>query len=465
MINYDTDTITAISTSLTTQSIGIIRISGDKSFDITEKIIVDKNKKQKKIEDRKINYCFVYDEKNDMILDEVIVLAMKAPRSYTKEDVIEIQCHGGIKIIENILNLVLSKGARLAEPGEFTKRAFLNGRIDLSQAESVADLLLAKNDFATAAAMSGLKGNIKQKIINIKNIILEEIAHIEASLDDPEHLSLDGYKNELENKLLNIKNDLIKIISDSKNGKLIKEGINTAIIGQPNVGKSSLLNLLYGEERAIVTDIEGTTRDTIKETININGITLNIIDTAGIREKNVDKIEQIGIDRSLKEAENSDLILFVTDIEKYEKEDKQFLENDKLLFSKIKTFNKPIIKIYNKNDLTNNINFKIEDDDIIFSTKTNHGYDILKNKIKNMFVKNEINFNTEIFLTNERQLSSIKKALSSIENVLSAINDDLSEDFLTIDLNDAYIHLANILGEEVDDDVINEIFSKFCMGK
>lgn len=468
MINYNQDTIAAIATSLTTSSIGVIRISGDKAFDIIENIVIDKNKKPKKIEDRKINYCFIYDKKNETILDEVIVLAMKAPKSYTKEDVIEIQCHGGIKVIENILRLVLSYGARIAEPGEFTKRAFLNGRIDLSQAEAVSDLLNAKNNYATSAAMSNLNGNIKNKIQKIKNIILEEIARIEASLDDPEHLSLDGYKKDLKNKIEDITEQLEKIIEDSQNGKILKEGINTVIIGQPNVGKSSLLNLLYGEERAIVTDIEGTTRDTIKETININGITLNIIDTAGIRNKeNVDKIEQIGIDKALKEAKNSDLIIFVTDIEKYIIDDKKFIEEDEKLFDEIKNLNKPIIKIYNKNDLSNNNskNIKIENDSILFSTKTFDGYELLKQTIKNLFIKNKIDFNTEIILTNERQINSMRKCFDSLHNVLNAINDDISEDFLTIDLNDAYIHLSNILGENVDDDIINEIFSKFCMGK
>ena len=468
MVNTQIDTIAAISTSLTTQGIGIIRISGDKSFDIAKNILTNKNKNEISIVDHQIKYAFIYDKTKNIFLDEVIVLPMKAPKTYTKEDIIELQCHGGIKVVENILELVLKNGARLAEPGEFTKRAFLNGRIDLTEAESVADIIIAKNNFATAAAMTGIKGNIKNKIINIKNQILEEIARIEAALDDPEHLSLDGYKIELKNKIENTLKQLEKIIEDSQNGKILKDGINTVIIGQPNVGKSSLLNLLYGEERAIVTDIEGTTRDTIKETINLNGLTLNIIDTAGIRDKNkTDKIEQIGIDKALKEAKNSDLIIFVTDIEKYINNDKKFIEEDKKLFDEIKNLNKPIIKIYNKNDLSDNNskNIKIENDSILFSTKTFDGYELLKQTIKNLFMKNKIDFNTEIILTNERQINSMRKCFDSLQNVLNAINDDISEDFLTIDLNDAYVHLANILGEEINDDVVNEIFSKFCMGK
>ena len=468
MINTQLDTIAAISTSLTTQGIGIIRISGDKSFDIAKNILTNKNKKEITLIDHQIKYAFIYDKQNDNFLDEVIVLPMKAPKTYTRDDLIELQCHGGIKVVEDILELVLKNGARLAEPGEFTKRAFLNGRIDLTEAESVADLIIAKNNFATAAAMTGIKGNIKNKIVNIKNQILEEIARIEASLDDPEHLSLEGYKPELKNKIENILTELEKIIEDSQNGKILKDGINTVIIGQPNVGKSSLLNLLDGEERAIVTDIEGTTRDTIKETINLNGLSLNIIDTAGIRDKNkTDKIEQIGIDKALSEAKNSDLIIFVTDIEKYNCNDKKFIEEDKKLFDDIKNLNKTIIKIYNKNDLSNdnNKNFEIEDDAILFSTKTFDGYELLKQKIKNLFMKNKIDFNTEIILTNERQINSMRQCHNSLQNILAAINDDVSEDFLTIDLNDAYVHLANILGEEITDDIVNEIFSKFCMGK
>lgn len=466
MIMYD-DTIVAIATSLTPAGIGIIRVSGDEATHIISSIFVDKNKKNILLDEtHKVKYGFIYDsEKNDLI-DEVLVLTMLKPKSYTAEDVVEVQCHGGIIILKKILNLIEKKGARLAEPGEFTKRAFLNGRIDLSKAESVSDMIMSKNEYALRASFEQLKGNLSDKINDYRKEILESIAYIEACLDDPEHMSIDGYKKELKQKVEEEIIGLDKIIDNYNDGKIIKEGVNTVILGKPNVGKSSLLNLLLNEERAIVSDIAGTTRDTIKESINMNGITLNIIDTAGIREKeNIDEIEKIGIERAKNAVKNADLVLLVLDMTE------TIDENDEALFTLCKKSEKKVIILMNKCDKIKNdikiekIAFDKSSPYILFSTKTKKGLDELKNEIERMFINREIDFNNEIFISNERQLSSIKKAKESLKLVLSAIEKDVSEDFLTIDLNDAYIHLSQVLGIEVTDDVVNEIFSKFCMGK
>ena len=466
---YIDDTICHIATALNRSGVAIIRISGKDAIDISMKILCDKNKNILDIrEDHKIKYGFVHNEKD--LIDEVMVLTFLSPKSYTKENVVEIQTHGNNVIIEETLNLLIKNGCRLAEPGEFTKRAFLNGRIDLSKAEAVMDLINSKTEYQRKAAFSQLNGNIEKEIKNIKQQILESIAYIEACLDDPEHISIDGYKIELEQKLINIKNQIIKIIENTKNKKIIKEGINTVILGKPNVGKSSLLNLLLNEERAIVTDIEGTTRDTIKENINFYGLSLNIIDTAGIREdENINEVEKIGINKSKTEAQNADLIIYILDGEKIEenllsKEDEKILNNIK---------NKQIIYLINKIDLIkqnkklNNIKTLITNKQnyIFFSTKTNEGTEELKQTIKNLFINNKIDFNDETILANDRHINLLEKTIENINNTLSAIKNNLSEDFYTIDLTSAYSNLSNILGEEISDDIINEIFSKFCMGK
>ena len=461
-------TIASIATSLTPQGIGIIRISGDDSFNIANNIFVDKNKNKINInESHKIKYGFIYDKNKNEFIDEVILLPMKAPHSYTAEDVIEIQCHGGVIILKRILNLILDNGARLAEPGEFTKRAFLNGRIDLSKAESVADLINSKNEYARKASLSELKGAMSDKINKYRKIILEDLAFIEAALDDPEHIEVEGFKDtKLKTDLININKDLNHMIDNYDNGRVIKEGINTCIVGKPNVGKSSLLNTLLNEERAIVTDIAGTTRDIIKESINIKGLTLNIIDTAGIRDgENIDKVENIGIKKAKEAALNADLVLLVLDSTRpIDDEDKKIIDYFK---------NKKIIYILNKSDLLTstrtgeltNVHLQVCEPHIYFSTKTHSGLTELIDTIEKMFINNEIDFNNEVFISNERKLSLIKNAKNSIDNVIKAINDNISEDFLTIDLNDAYVFLSKVLGEEIDDDLINEIFGKFCMGK
>lgn len=458
MINID-DTICAIATALSPAGIGIIRISGNEAIKIVSNIFV--NSKKEKIalkESHKIHYGYIYDGKNDNLIDEVLVLTMFKPKSYTAEDVIEIQCHGGLLVLKNILNLLVENGARIAEPGEFTKRAFLNGRIDLSKAESVTDIIMSKNNYALKASFNQLKGNLSEKLNSFREEILESTAFIEACLDDPEHMSVDGFKPVLKTKCEKIITELNTIIKNYDNGKLIKEGINTVILGKPNVGKSSLLNTLLNEDRAIVTDIAGTTRDTIKESINLNGITLNIIDTAGIRnEGNIDTVEKIGIDRAKSEAENADLIILVLD------SSRPLDNNDEELISLCKNLNKKTITLLNKSDLCSSAH--LSESHINFSTKTKEGLHELTATIEKMFINKDLDFNNEIFISNERQLQSIKNAKLSLLNVLSSIEKDVSEDFLTIDLTDAYTHLSQVLGIEVTDDLVNEIFSKFCMGK
>lgn len=461
VINID-DTICAIATALSPAGIGIIRISGNEAVKIVSNIFV--NSKKEKIalnESHKIHYGYIYDEKKNDLIDEVLILTMLKPKSYTAEDVVEIQCHGGLLVLKNILNLLVENGARIAEPGEFTKRAFLNGRIDLSKAESVTDIIMSKNNYALKASFNQLKGNLSEKLNTFREEILESTAFIEACLDDPEHMSVDGFKPKLKSQCENIIAELDTIIKNYDNGKLIKEGINTVILGKPNVGKSSLLNTLLNEDRAIVTDIAGTTRDTIKESINLNGITLNIIDTAGIRnEDNIDTVEKIGIDRAKSEAENADLIILVLD------SSKPLDKDDEELISLCKNLNKKNITLLNKSDLCNGARTgELREPHINFSTKTKEGLQELTYTIEKMFINKDLDFNNEIFISNERQLQSIKNAKLSLQNVLSSIEKDVSEDFLTIDLTDAYTHLSQVLGIEVTDDLVNEIFAKFCMGK
>lgn len=463
------DTIVAIATSMTPAGIGIIRVSGDDAIDIISSIFVDKNKKEKSFtESYKAYHGYICDKEKNELIDEVICIVMRKPHSYTTEDVVEVQCHGGPLVLKKILQLIEGRGARIAEPGEFTKRAFLNGRIDLSMAESVSDIIMSKNDYALKVSFEQLRGNISEKLNHFRKEILESIAFIEACLDDPEHMSLDGYKEKLKNKVDNIINEIDKIIENYDNGRLIKEGVNTVIIGRPNVGKSSLLNLLLDEERAIVTDVAGTTRDIIKESINLRGITLNIIDTAGIREeKGIDKVEEIGIEKAKSEIKKADLIILMLDATT------PLSKDDEALIKLCQRQNKKCIVLINKIDLGKNVIDKeklknLFNYDIIvidFSTKTKKGLEKLEESIEKLFVFGDIDFNNEIFLSNERQFSSIKKAKKSLQNVLSAIESKVSEDFYTIDLNDAYISLSQVLGIEVTDDVIDEIFSKFCMGK
>ena len=463
------DTIAAICTGLTGSGINIIRISGDKAFEIADDIFVGKSgKKIRDMGNFSVNYGYIVD-KNDSVdnVDEVLLLKMQAPHSYTKEDVIEIDCHGGIMVTKKILGIVLKCGARLAEPGEFTKRAFLNGRIDLSQAEAVIDVINAKSNLALKNSVKQLKGSVKDKILEIRERLISKTAYIEAALDDPEHISLEGFTDEALGDFEDIEKSLKKLVDSSDEGRLINEGINTCILGLPNAGKSSLLNALLDEERAIVTDIAGTTRDVLKETAVFDDVVLNIIDTAGIRDTG-DVIEKIGVDRAKKEAENADLILYIVDLKE------GLSEKDKEILEEIK--DKKTIVVYNKSDLLQNKEDlpeegKDESDlgneiaHITLSSKTGEGIEELKNTIKSLFYNGSINNSEDVIITNERHRELLIKALKSVRNVINGIKDNVSEDFLTIDLMDAYESLGSIIGESVEDDLADRIFKDFCMGK
>ena len=461
----NTDTIAAISTAMTNSGIGIIRISGDEAISIANKIVVFKNanKKLVDVQSHTIHYGFIYDG-NDFI-DEVMVSVMKGPRSFTAEDTVEINCHGGIVVMNTVLELVIKNGARLAEPGEFTKRAFLNGRIDLTKAEAVMDVINSKNKYAMKSSAKQLKGDVYKIIKNLRDDIIYEIAFIESALDDPEHISLEGYPEKLSSKTDSLLLQIDKLLKKYDNGKIIKEGINTVIVGKPNVGKSSLLNLLAGEEKAIVTDIAGTTRDVLEESVRMNDILLNIIDTAGIRDTE-DVVEKIGVNKAKKYAEDADLVIFVVD------SSVPLEQSDKEIIQLIK--DKKVIVLLNKSDLDTVVNEEVikdlwnDDNNISIiktSTKENLGMDILEENIKNMFFSGDISFNDEIFITSLRHKEALTDAYNSLTMVKRSLEDDMPEDFYSIDLMSAYTSLGLIIGEEVGEDLVNEIFSKFCMGK
>ena len=456
-----TDTIAAISTSTGNSGIGIIRVSGDEAIEIVNKIFKS-NKEGKRlinVKSHTVNYGNIVD--GDKVLDQVLVLVMKNPHSYTGEDTVEIDCHGGMLILKKVLDLVIKNGAKSAAPGEFTKRAFLNGRLDLSQAEAVMDLINSQNDFALNSSIEQLKGGVSKKIKEIRSDVIYHIAFIESALDDPEHISLDGYDNEISEMINKNISKIKKMIDTFDNGRIMKEGIKTVILGKPNAGKSSLLNRMLGEERAIVTDIEGTTRDTLEENINLNGLSLKIIDTAGIRNTD-DKVEQIGVNKAKEIAEGADLIIYVVD------GSKDIDENDKVILEIIK--NKKVIVLLNKTDIDRVVDIEqlneIPKEDIIeFSAKAGLGMDELEEKIKDMFYSGEITFNDQVYITNARHKEALENSYNSLLKVKESVDAGMPEDFYSIDLMDAYEQLGLIIGESVEDDLVNEIFSKFCMGK
>lgn len=455
---FKNETIAAIATGLTSAGIGIIRVSGDSAIDVVDKIFYTKNGLKTKTS-HTINYGYIVEDGN--IVDEVLVMLMKAPKTYTGEDTVEINCHGGLLVMQKVLKLVLKAGARLAEPGEFTKRAFLNGKMDLSKAEAVIDIINAKNEYALKSGMSQLNGNIRNRISTMREKILHEIAYIESALDDPENYSLDRYSKKLEKIINYLKIDIEKLIDSFSNGKIIKEGVETAIIGRPNAGKSSLLNLLLKEDRAIVSDIEGTTRDIIREYIKLGDISLNIVDTAGIR-KTDDYVEKIGVDRARDIALNADLVLLVIDSTKsLNSEDIDLFEyiKDKQAIILLNKADKDVL--IDENDIKKYTDKKI----ILFSAKESLGLEILEEEIKSMFYKGDIDFNDQIYITNERHIEALEEARDSLDMVLSSIEEDLPEDFYSIDMLNAYEILGSITGETIDDDLANEIFAKFCMGK
>lgn len=456
-----TDTIAAIATAMSNSGIGIVRISGDEALEVADRIFRPKkgSRKVSDMETHTIHYGYVVDDEE--VVDEVMLLIMKAPRSYTCEDTIEIDCHGGVLVMKKILETVLKYGARPAEPGEFTKRAFLNGRIDLSQAESVIDVINAQNELALKSSVSQLQGAVLEKIKDIRAVVLHEIAFIESALDDPEHVSLDGYPEQLHEIMSDAHAKVKKLLDSSDNGKMLKEGINTAIVGKPNAGKSSLLNILVGEERAIVTEIAGTTRDILQEQIQIGGIGLNVIDTAGIRDTE-DIVEKIGVNKSREYIEKADLIIYVVD------SSTELDENDQEIIEAIQ--DKKAIVLLNKSDLDTKTDAavleKCLDKPILsISAKNNTGIHELEELIEEMFFSGKLSFNDEVYITNIRQKNALAEAESSLKMVLQSIDDGMPEDFFTIDMMNAYETLGTIIGESVGEDLVNEIFSKFCMGK
>lgn len=461
MGDMKTDTIAAIATGLSNAGISIVRISGDQAFAVIDKVFQTKSKAKRlsEMESHTVHYGYIVD--GEELIDEVMVVIMRAPRSYTMEDSIEIDCHGGITVTKKVLETVLKAGARIAEPGEFTKRAFLNGRIDLSQAEAVIDVIHANNELALKNSMKQLKGNVLHKVKEVRQSILLDTAYIEAALDDPEHISLEGFSDKLRENVMGSIKELSNLIDTSENGRLIKEGIRTVILGRPNAGKSSLLNLMVGEERAIVTDIAGTTRDTIEESIFLNGLCLNLIDTAGIRETS-DLVEKLGVEKSLKSAKEADLIIYVIDASTpLNQDDEEILEFIK---------DRKAIVLLNKTDLES----VIEEKDVnLLSTKpilkisalNQTGIKELEKTITEMFFEGNISFNDEIYITNVRHKNALVEARVSLEQVIVSIENEMPEDFFSIDLMNAYEVLGTIIGEAVDEDLVNTIFKEFCMGK
>ncbi|SHK28394.1 tRNA uridine-5-carboxymethylaminomethyl(34) synthesis GTPase MnmE [Hespellia stercorisuis] len=463
-------TIAAISTGMTSSGIGIVRMSGEESFQIIDRIYKGKEKLAE-APSHTIHYGFIRD--GEEVIDEVLVMLMRGPRSFTGEDTVEINCHGGTFVVNRLLETVIKHGAKPAEPGEFTKRAFLNGRMDLSQAEAVIDVINSRNEYALKSSVGQLKGSVKKKITDIRNKIIYHTAFIETALDDPEHISVDGYGATLKLTVDEISAVLKDLIDSADDGRIMKEGIQTVIVGKPNAGKSSLLNVLAGKERAIVTDIAGTTRDTLEESIQLQGLCLNIIDTAGIRDTE-DIIEKIGVDKAKQYARDADLIIYVVD------SSRELDEDDKKIMDLI--YDKKSIILLNKSDLDiivtkeilqNEIkkccnsdgNSEITIPMIEISAKEEQGIKLLENTLKSMFLHGEIDLNDEIYITNIRQKTALQEAYNSLQKVNESITENMPEDFYSIDLMDAYESLGSITGEAIGEDLVNEIFSKFCMGK
>ncbi len=465
------DTIAAIATGMTDSGIGIVRISGEDAVMIVDKIYRSKSGKYcfHDFKSHSIHYGYIVNK--GKIIDEVMVSLMISPNSYTAEDTVEINCHGGVLMVKNILETVIENGARLAEPGEFTKRAFLNGRIDLSKAEAVMDIIHSKNKFALENSIRQLRGSVSEIIRELREDIIYEIAFIESALDDPEHISLDGYHERLQEKTESILGRLKKLIDSAENGKIMKEGIHTVIIGKPNAGKSSFLNLLVGEEKAIVTDIAGTTRDVLEESISLNGIQLNIIDTAGIRFTE-DAVEKIGVEKARKFAKEADLIVYVVDVSvPLDESDYDIIHmiSDKKF---VILLNKTDLPVLATEDMVRDEIKKRSEKNILpevrfikTSMKENEGIDVFEETIKELFFNGEILLNDEVVITNMRHKEAVMDAYESMLQVKESLENNMPEDFYSIDLMSCYESLGRIIGEEIGEDLMNEIFSQFCMGK
>ena len=432
------DTIAAISTGMTNAGIGKVRLSGDDAVTIVDRIYRSPGgrKRLSDVSTHTIHYGYIYD--GDCLIDEVMVLIMRGPNSYTREDVVEIDCHGGVVVMKKLLETVLKYGARLAEPGEFTKRAFLNGRIDLSQAEAVIDVINAKSDMALESSLNQLRGSVKKRIEKLRKGIIGNIAFIEAALDDPEHIQAEGFGDELAVQVRGYMAELQKMLDSADNGRLVKEGIKTVILGKPNAGKSSLMNVLLGENRAIVTEIAGTTRDTLEEHVSIHGIPLNIIDTAGIRQTE-------DVDSSTEMDQNDDDII-------------RMIQSKKVIVLMNKSDLRPVVS---RSDIEKQLQAPI----IEISAREETGLDIFEDTLKDMFFAGDIHYNDELCITNVRHKAAIAAALESLKMVMHSIEDGMPEDFFSIDLMDAYEQLGHIIGEAVEDDLVDTIFSDFCMGK
>ena len=454
-------TIAAISTAMSASGIGIVRISGEDAMNVIARIYRSKNgrKNIKEVKTHTIHYGYIYD--GDETVDEVLVMVMRGPKTYTGEDTVEIDCHGGVYAMKRVLETVLKNGAQVAEPGEFTKRAFLNGRLDLSQAEAVMDVIQAKSEVALKSSVQQLKGSVLRAVKEIRGKLLHHIAYIETALDDPEHFDLEGYPQELLEVAEEQKKKVQKLLSSADDGKMIQEGIRTVILGKPNAGKSSLLNFLVGEDRAIVTEIAGTTRDTLEEYISLHGISLRIIDTAGIRETE-DVVEKIGVEKARQMAEKADLILYVVD------SSQPLDENDQEIMELLR--GRKSIVIYNKTDLDSAVDMgslkeKTGSQVIPVSVVEETGVEELEKAIREMFFQGEISFDDEVYITNARHKAALEEAEKSLEMVTESIEAGMPEDFFSIDLMGAYEALGRILGESLGEDLVNEIFSKFCVGK
>ncbi len=454
------DTICALATAAVEAGIGIIRLSGDNAVALVSSFVRTKGGKPLNIqESHRVKYGFVYD--GEQVVDEVLVLTMRGPRSYTGEDTVEIDCHGGILILRKILEVCVKNGARPAEPGEFTKRAFLNGRIDLAEAEAVSELISARSEDGLKASMAQLRGSVSEKIRQFRGILLEDDAYIEAALDDPEHISLEGFTERLQEDVKKVQTGVHKLLDTAEDGRLLREGVRTVILGKPNAGKSSLLNALIGEDRAIVTSVAGTTRDTLEEQIQLRGVSLLLVDTAGIRETE-DIVEKIGVERAMQAAEDADLILYVVDASEHIDED------DVRIIEFI--HRKKAIVLLNKTDLPamltqRELEERTGQPVLPVSMKKQEGLEALSDLVQKLFEHQEIRMNSEVIITSARHVSLLRNAEQALSEVLRSVEMGLPEDFFTIDLMRAYTELGYILGEEVSEDLVNEIFSKFCMGK